>query len=560
MFTINSKPIFNTFNIINITRQIKGETTKEIIDKWCDIVEDFLYTRRSLYFKRTTKTDFNAKRMTYEQWFNYRPIVPCNTKNLILKDDKIVIEEKSTYSYKHIFAVNPRGKLDEPIDPILTKKYNPKHKGPQLTEKEIKMRSEWDINLNDLDRSWDISIFLELLPKFRVNYNDVSIRFINLLLALHSEIIKANSRRFGEDSGDSITVATKEVEWEHYDNMVNDILSFCDFSKDGYLIDKYGELESSNLSNPQRNELKKRCDNAYNIITTILSGTVTYYVKSDVLNIYLPMLHKDINTDMELLEKIYELFTEDLPKYRNSIILLVNNYVKDYNAIPIKLNLPGRVPIFGEIEGDNIIEFTYKFCELIATRSGVKSKSNEVYYLVISQLRLLLKFAKRYHTTYSIDHDRQVEKYNEMNEDYPVEFKLLSKLQSNILNSVCMSILSELYYSNRINITGRADRFVIDSYDELIQETIESIDISTLIGLDNAEFLPFAKYFRLINHNEEVSPMVFKFFTPVVGLIRNRNASEFNDKVERIKIKLHDYCIDKWCKINGIIRGENDEY
>lgn len=558
MFTINSKPIFNTFNIINIARQIKGDTTREIINKWCDIVEDFLYIRRSLYFKRTTKTDRNAKFMTYEQWFNHRSTVPCNIKNLVFKDDKIVIEEKSTYSYKHIFAVNPRGKLDEPIDPILTKKYDPKHKGPQLTEEEIKMRRDWDINLNDLDRSWDISIFLELLPKFKVNYNDVSIRFINLLLALHAEIIKANSRRFGEATGDSITIATKEVEWDHYDNMVKDILSFCDFDKDGYLIDKYGELENSNLSKSQHDALKKRCDNAYNIITTILSGTVTYYVKSGVLNIYLPMLHKDINTDMELLEKIYELFNEDLPKYRNSIILLVNNYIKDYFAFPIKLNLPGRVPIFGEIEGDNIIEFTYKLCEHIATRSEVKSKSNQVYYLVIYQLSLLLKFAKRYYNIYFIDHDRQIEKYNEMNEDYPVEFKLLSKLQSNILNSVCMFILSELYYSNRIKITGLADKVVIDSYDELIEEAVKSIDISTLIGLNNPEFLSFAKYFRLIEHNEEVSPMVFKFFTPAFGLKCNCNTLEFNDKVERIKIKLHDYCIDKWYKINGIIKGENE--
>ena len=284
-------------------------------------------------------------------------------------------------------------------------------------------------------------------------------------------------------------------------------------------------------------------------MSNLVSGKVDFYQDVDCLQIYTPLINNKTGSDNETLSFIFKLFNSNVSKFQHIITLLVSNYIKDNSPIPIKIVLPKKM-IFGEIGGDNIVDFAYKFCDIITNRSDRKHKNTNTNYIMIYQLKTLFEFAKA--NNYSIEHDSQLERYIEYDSDEPVEIKLLSKFQSNLKNCIGMAILSELYYCDRLSLTMRDDYGIIETFDKLITDVITNLDKESLIGLTNKNFNHLAKYFGLIEYdkNESFEPMIFKSFIPSIGVEIHKNEIGFMDKIKKYKVRLHDREIKKWLNEN----------
>jgi len=354
MFTVESKPIFNIYNIITLLKGNHLKTIEEKIENYIKYAREVLYIERNIIQKSKSKS-FN---LTFEDFCDLNPISQMYSKQIDFENNKVTNSENIVeFKYQKLFAINPKKAYDNNII------------SDKLSPEEIKIRKTWDISLTSITKAWDRLLFTNMLPKFEFTLKDVTPDFINIIIIIYTLLIKSTQHYLKETQSINHKDTHKNMSWEALDKFIEDLNSELHF-ENGKLIET---------------------DKTFDLLTQLTSGKIEFYHKIEDIIIYTPLFHIETGSDKELLTHIYNLFQENPIKYNHLITCLVHNFIKDDLDIPLKLILP-RKTLFFEVPGDNIIDLTYKICNIIFNISGIKSGTNNILHVVYSRIRSLFEF------------------------------------------------------------------------------------------------------------------------------------------------------------------------
>lgn len=518
MFTINNKPIFNSYNLSILLRGYHLKTTKEKIENYIKYIKEIVFVRSSIV-KRNKARQTNA--IDLNKFCELNPKIQFHSKQIDFQTNTVTNNENVIeFEYQNLFALNPQKTFDNIVV------------SNKLTPEEIKIRKEWDISLRDIGQSWGRNIFVEMLPKFDFNWEDITPEFINILLVVFTLITKA-MQLYLINIGDG---KLEDLSWDALDKFIDDLNSEFRFENDRLI----------------------ETDKSYNLMTMLCCGRIEFYHKIDDVIIYTPLLHLKSGSDNVLLENIYNLFIENPIKYNHLISCLVHNFVKDELDIPIKIVLPKKSLFLGEIPGDNIVDLTFKICNIIFNKTNIKSGENDILFIVHHQIKSLYEFGKKYiHENLNIETQR--EKYlNAKSNDDITDLTVISKFQTNIKNSVAIRILMEIVSGEKINfalkVKGttnfKVSNYIVSLWDNLINDIINDIHINDLIGYDHQDIKDFMD-----------SILNAKFISSITNHYLNTNIMYVNRKnPEFIKWvdylckfeRLHKHCVYCWNNIKQI--------
>lgn len=518
MFTINNKPIFNTYNISTLLRGNQLKTTKEKIENYIKYVKEIVYIRSSVVGRKRARKTFV---IDLDKYCEFNPKIQFHSKQINFETNTVTNNENNIdFEYQRLFALNPKQNFD---NIIISNK---------LTSEEIEMRKKWDISLEDIGHSWGRNVFVEMLPKFEFNWEDITPEFINTILIVFTLITKAVQMHLINRNEGKI----EDLSWDALDKFIDDLNSELRF-ENGKLIET---------------------DKAYDLISLLISGRIEFYHQIEDLIIFMPLLHLKSYSDNELLTNIYNLFITNPVKYNHTIACLVHNFVKDELDIPIKIVLPKKSLILGEIPGDNIIDLTFKICNIIFNKTNIKSAENSILFTTYRQIKSLYEFGKKYNHE-NLDINSQIEKYiNAKRNDDITEVTIISKFQINIKNMVATRILTEIISGEKINFAlkykgtnkFKVSNYMVSLWDNLITDIIKNINVEEIIGCDH----PDIKEFMTLTLNGGFIPNVTNHYINTTIMYINRKNLEFIKWVDYMckYERLHRHCVCCWDNIKQL--------
>ena len=515
MFTINNKPIFNSYNLSILLRGSHLKTSKEKIENYIKYIKEIVFVRSSVVkrnkARQTNKIDLN-------RFCELNPKIQFHSKQINFQTNTVTSNENIIeFEYQNLFALDPQKTFDNIVV------------SNKLTPEEIKMRKEWDISLRDIGQSWGRNIFVDMLPKFDFNWEDITPEFINILLVVFTLITKAMQLYLININDGKL----EDLSWDALDKFINDLNSELRFENDKLV----------------------ETDKSYNLITMLCCGRIEFYHKIEDVIIYTPLLHLRSGSDNELLENIYNLFIENPIKYNHLISCLVHNFVKDELDVPLKIVLPRNSLFLGEIPGDNIVDLTFKICNIIFNKTNIKSVENDILYIVHHQIKSLYEFGKKY-IHENLNYEVQKEKYlNAKSGDDINNLEAISKFQINIKNAVAIRILTEVASGEKLNFAMKfkgttkfkVTNYIVSLWDNLINDIVNDVNINELIGCDHHDIKDFMDSIL----NSKFIPSVANHYLNTTMMYVNRKNPEFIKWVDYLcKFeRLHKYCVQCWDNI-----------
>ena len=530
-----SKTTFNFTNITNFVRNPNFSSTEisvdEKIQNYCKIINDIFFIRKSII----TRKSLRKYNIPLEKFIEKNNIITLQTQTLKRVQDHLIIVKERIINYNNIFN----------IDYIIEK--NSKLHAEKILEDNYELdiydTEITDMNLTNVDASWDIEFLLTLYPKFNFEASDITLDFINSLLLIHTESVRgANSKLNNYEK-----TANSTINWEILDNFYRDLINNINFK----------DSESNKII---------ITDKLYDLFVILTSGNIDHYKNINDLIIYLPMIKEKHWSNRRIISMAYKLFKENQVKYKETVRILIHNFIRDRQPVEIKINLPNRFT-----DGDDIITLTNKICNLTTIRSDNKNNNTASLLLIIEQLELLLDYALNNNIEVK-NYEEELKKYNELDNEEPVEFRYLPNYQVTLLNSVIMYILSELKYSDRIKILLTTSNLVIKKYDQLINKVIRIIKsqylkygtdksitteerskITKIIGLDNDDFIRMGRFLGIIGMLDfsdiMIKPDIHLSYLNTEAMERYKVNESFVKWMKENKLQIHPWCLNQWQRI-----------
>lgn len=284
--------------------------------------------------------------------------------------------------------------------------------------------------------NWTRDFWVHLFPTFHVDKLDL--RTVNNLIALYSEVVRSTTAK---DS-------TKDSNlWNDLDLIINEIETFE--LKDGYF-----DLTDNNV---------------YFVMSQLLSGNPKFYYDT-VREIKQPLLKQKFNTSKEGLIWAFNNFE---PKHFHEIRTLAFNFLEDRIGIDIVLN--SRSSLF--TKPDTKIDLLIKIFDGVINHS---EKNN--YYLKLTKLADLLNVIEELP-------DDKIQEPEQVEEDD--QFNILRKRQETLLKTFAMSMLTELFYSDKIKVIDGSELVKAENY--AIYDTLIHASINYLKGGFNGGYIKEGK-------------------------------------------------------------------
>lgn len=465
----------------------------------------------SIYLAVRDKTKYNI--IINDVLFIKQAIInKCRNNSPYSIKDWIIKLKNNTYDYtQHCYKFNELiGRYD---------KYNIRK---LVYKNSFDLINEYDLTLRFIGPSWDLDFWLMLLPKFQMKPEEIDAEMLNNLIAIYTECVRYKNR------DNRIDGKLVEDRWDLLDK---------------FILNLNKELEINNDGTIQYN------DKLFNYFVTLTSGEVDFFKKTEEFLIYIPLYNQMEHAgNKNLLKQIYTLFKEDQFKNLELIKILTHNFIKDRNPIGLKLAPKSRFA-----DPDNELILTNKITNLITNRSDRTMDTPIPYIMMIDQLNHMLD----YHIENDIvikSKEEALEYYKTMfkENDHSIEFRYLPNYQCSTKNAVAISILSELYYNDRIKLTLNTRTSTMKSYDQLITKAIKAID-DNFIGSDNPEIIRMFKFFKLpCESTNKITVYISGSYINTQSMERYKNIPQFKEWMNKNKIKIHDYCWNEWIKMNNI--------
>lgn len=390
------------------------------------------------------------------------------------------------------------------------------------------LNKEYDLTLEFIGPSWNIDFWITLLPKSYMKPEEIDVEMLNNLIAIYTECIRCKNQN------NRINGKLLEDRWDLLDDFINNMNAELEINNDGTI--KYN-------------------DKLFNYFVILTSGDPDFYKKIEEFIIYTPLYNQRHHAgNYNLLDQIYTLFKEDQFKNVELIKILTHNFIKDRNPIGLKLAPKNRF-----VDPDNELILTNKITNLITNRSDKKWSSPIPYIMMIDQLNTLLD----YHIKNNFEvksYEETLKYYNEMYEDNEdeggIEFRYLPNYQCNTKNAVAISILSELYYGDRIKIKLDTSELTVKAFDNLITKAIDAID-TNFIGCDNPDVSQMFKFFNLAGGpKQKINPYISGAYINVESMKRFKNKPQFKRWMYQNELRIHKYCWKQWINIMNSVYDE----
>ena len=453
--------------------------TDQMIEQFCDYVQEIIAIKRKItkfdVFRKTLKTGKTIGPKgtvvwaTREQKEEAKTIVGRGLYNF-LKDDNYIF----TMS---VWNFTPEGKIES----------WKKIKTNGLFEFPKKVgESEFDdleeINIHDIS-TFSLDFWISLYPTFEYKFEDITLNFLNTMIALLTEIVIVSKR--STPVGVNQT-SEKEMEefntkkWELLDSWVDDIGESDNFKFINDVINH--RVKEENIS-----------DKAFNSLSLILFGEPWYFTgKFDFW--ITPKTIDYVSTKEGLLEKIVEMIkyneSHNSNRYNNIIRMLFHIFMNDCYQTNLVLDMyrhkNKEIFVMPTTECTMFGIFNH-ICHavIISHEDGIKSGHYGSLQICLDNLSALMKIMKKYniHRDYVKIKREYIEAITENDCDVMKDIELH---QVSLVNLCAVRILHWFITTSAFSATNFKilSKFTIEKMNDLLREVIENIEMEIFIGYD----------------------------------------------------------------------------
>lgn len=477
--------IFTLKNIFEKIRQPprkRGEKyipipTDQMMERYCVYMEEIIAIKRKMLkfdsFRKTRKTGKTFGRQgtivdaTIEEKREAGRIVDGGLYNF-LKDDDYILPMS-------VWNFTPEGKIKS----WKTIKTNGLFEFPKEIG-ESGFEDTREINIYDIS-TFDLDFWISLYPTFEYSYEDITLRFLNTLIALLTEIVIVSKRLTPngiDQTSEKEMKKFNEKKWELLDTWVEDIGENDDFKFINDVIKH--EVKEENIS-----------DQVYDSLSLILFGEPLYFTGKFDCSIT-PKTIKYTPTKEGILEKMIEMIkyneSHNSKRYNNIIRMLFHIFMNDCYHTNLALDTFRR-------KNKEIFTMPTTACTMfgifnhvchaviISQEDGIKSGHHGSLQICLDNLSALMKTMKKYniHRDYEEIKQKYIEEIIENDRDV---MKDIEMHQASLINSCVVRILhwfttTSAFTKTNIKILSK---FTIEKMNVLLREVIENIEMEIFIG------------------------------------------------------------------------------
>lgn len=453
--------------------------TDQMIEQYCDYVQEIIAIKRKI-------TKFDVFRKTLKTGKTFGPKGTIMWASREQKEEARTIVERGLYNFlkddKYIFTMSVWNFTSEGgIESWKTIKTNGLFEFPRrIGESEFDDLEE--INIYDIS-TFSLDFWISLYPTFTYKYEDITLKFLNTLIALLTEIVIVSKRLTPVGVNQT---SEKEMEefnakkWELLDSWIEDI----------------GERDNFKFINDVLNHRVKEeniSDEVYDSLSLILFGEPLYFTgKFDYWII--PKTISYTPTKEGLLEKIVEMIkyneSHNSKRYNNIIRMLFHIFMNDCYQTNLALNVcrhKNKEIFIMPITECTMFGIFNHICHavIVSHEDGIKSGHYGSLQICLDNLLALMKIMKKYnmHADYEKVKNEYIESKMENSCDIMKDIELH---QVSLINLCAVRILHWFTTSSAFSEANFKilSKLSVEKMNDLLKEVIENIEMEIFIGYD----------------------------------------------------------------------------